>query len=249
MLHRLNPVTKLIVLVLFSITVFVVYGLWFELGCLICLALAAGLTGSKKPYSMLFSPFVLSFTIILIVIPALFIHGGTVFLSLPLVLFRLDLTELGLITGLTVAIRFLCIIFASGVFVFTTDPGELAYSLIRAGIPYRFGFVLVTALRFIPVFETEVNTVRQAQMARGLDVEGGGFSAIVRSARYTLQPLIVSALSKVDVLSVSMEGRAFGCKPYRTFSRKSRYTYLDTVIIAGSLIAFLLVLVSRMKII
>lgn len=246
-LHRLNPMTKLIVLLFFSVLVFLFYGLWIEFSFLLALLLVAGLTGSKKPYSLLLSPFVVSLVAILLVIPALFIQGGEVYLSIPLVLFSLNITELGVVTGLTVATRFICIIFASGIFVFTTDPGELAYSLIKAGVPYRFGFMLVTALRFIPVFESEVSTVRQAQAARGLDVEGGGFSAIVRSARYTLQPLIVSALSKVDVLAVSMEGRAFGCKPYRTFMKKSYYSYVDVGIVAISSIVFICLFIWRIS--
>jgi len=244
-IHKLNPMAKLIILVLFSICLFIFYGIWFEIVCLGILLVIAGLTGSKKPYSLLFSRFVRTFVAVLVIIQALFIHGGTVYLSIPLLLFNVDITELGIITGLTVAIRFICIIFASGIFVFTTDPGELAYSFIKAGVPYRFGFMLVTALRFIPVFESEVNTVRQAQLARGLDVEGGGFSAIVRSAKYTLQPLIVSALSKVDVLAVSMEGRAFGCKPYRTSLRKSEFRAIDVVITVLGIGIFILLVIIR----
>lgn len=246
-LHRLNPLTKLVLLLLFTATIFMFYGLWLEVGCLAGLLVIAALAGSKKPYQLLLSPFVLALTVFLILIPLLFTRGGTVYISQPLVLFNLEITQLGLVTGITLAARFLCIIFASGLFVFTTEPGELAYSLIRAGIPYRFGFMLVTALRFIPVFEAEVSTVRQAQMARGLDIEGGGFKAIVRSAKYTLQPLIVSALAKVDVLAVSMEGRAFGCKPYRTFLRKTEFRVRDAVILALGIGVFSLLVSLRFK--
>ena len=128
-----------------------------------------------------------------------------------------------MLVGIVLALRFVCIILASAIFVFTTDPGELAYALIRAGIPYRYGFMLVTAIRFIPVFESEAGTVRCAQQARGLDIDGQGLRALINSARYTLLPLVVSALSKVDVLVISMEGRAFGVKPWRTSLRRSRF--------------------------
>ncbi len=53
-----------------------------------------------------------------------------------------------------------------------------------------------------------------------------------------MMPLVVSALSKVDVLVISMEGRAFGVKPRRTSLRVSRFTGLDIVVILLAVIVF-----------
>lgn len=39
-------------------------------------------------------------------------------------------------------------------------------------MPYRFGFMLITALRFIPVFQLELEQVKNAQMAKGIEMEG-----------------------------------------------------------------------------
>ncbi|HEY3273004.1 MAG TPA: energy-coupling factor transporter transmembrane protein EcfT, partial [Methanocella sp.] len=60
----------------------------------------------------------------------------------------------------------------------------------------------------------------------------------INSARFTMMPLVVSALSKVDVLVISMEGRAFGVKPGRTFIRDSRYAGRDAVVIILALVVF-----------
>jgi len=57
-------------------------------------------------------------------------------------------------------LRFLNIIGASYLFVATTDPNRLAYALMQAGLPYRYGFMLITALRFIPLFQLELAQVR-----------------------------------------------------------------------------------------
>jgi energy-coupling factor transport system permease protein len=48
-------------------------------------------------------------------------------------------------------------------------------------------------------------------------------------ARQFVLPLLVSALGKVDALAVSMEGRAFGKYPTRTFLREVRATWRDGV--------------------
>ncbi|WP_424357339.1 energy-coupling factor transporter transmembrane component T family protein [Methanocella sp. MCL-LM] len=244
-IHRLNPLTKLAVLAIFSFATFMFDSIELQLACLLLLVVIAAMTRSPAPFSVLFSRFMLSFTVLLFAIQVLFNPGGTIYFSIPLWLLSIDVTELGITIGLVVVLRFASIIFASAIFVLTTDPGELAYALIKAGVPYRFGFMLVTALRFIPVFEAEAGTVRQAQLTRGLDVEGGGLGAVFRSAKYTLQPLIVSALSKVDVLAVSMEGRAFGYRPHRTFIRTSRFGALDATIILLSVGIFLLLLINR----
>lgn len=242
-LHRLNPLTKLIVLLLFSVAVFLVASVTVE--ALIFLGLVAIMlfVRSRALSSLLTSRFLLSFAALLFVVQVLFNAGGEVYFTIPLGFFALQVTSHGVLVGIVLALRFVCIILASAIFVFTTDPGELAYSLIRAGIPYRYGFMLVTAIRFIPVFETEAGTVRCAQQTRGLDIDGQGFRALINSARYTLLPLIVSALSKVDVLVISMEGRAFGIYPRRTFLRESRYSTVDISVLALAVLAFAVVLV------
>jgi energy-coupling factor transport system permease protein len=237
-LHSLNPVTKLIVLVLFSIGVFLIASV--PVGLLVFLTLAAIilLVRSKALLSLLTSRFLLTFAVLLFIVQVIFNAGGTLYFTIPLMLFDINVTAHGVTVGLVLALRFACIILASAIFVYTTDPGELAYSMIRAGIPYRYGFMLVTAVRFIPVFEEEAGTVRCAQQARGLDIEGQGLRALINSARFTMMPLVVSALSKVDVLVISMEGRAFGVKPGRTFIRDSRFAGRDAIVIILAFIVF-----------
>jgi energy-coupling factor transport system permease protein len=92
------------------------------------------------------------------------------------------------------------------------------------------------------VFESEAGTVRCAQQARGLDIDGQGLRALINSARYTLLPLVVSALSKVDVLVISMEGRAFGIRPWRTTLRRSRFAASDLVVLAVAVVLFVILL-------
>ena len=71
--------------------------------------------------------------------------------------------------GSNIMLRFVNIIGSSYLFVAITDPNRLAYSLMQVGLPYRFGFMLITALRFIPVFQLELEQVKNAQMAKVLN--------------------------------------------------------------------------------
>ena len=78
-------------------------------------------------------------------------------------------TSGGLLGGLTIVLRFFNIIFCSALFIAITDPSKLALGLMRLGLPYRFGFMLIIALRFVPLFDIESSNVQNAQKARGLD--------------------------------------------------------------------------------
>lgn len=231
-LHRLNPLAKLLVLVAYSVSIFTLDSIEMELFFFLAMLLVILLLRSRGLASLVTSRYFISFAALIVAVQALFTRGGETLVSIPLVLFTVDITTNGVLTGLVVAFRFLTIIMASAIFIFTTDPNELAYSLMRAGLPYRFGFMLVTAIRFIPVFESEAGTVRNAQVSRGLDIDRGGVRGIVKMAKYTLMPLIVSALSKVDVLVISMEGRAFGYGRTRTFMRGTSFGALDVAIAA-----------------
>jgi energy-coupling factor transport system permease protein len=144
----------------------------------------------------------------------------------------LQVTSTGVEMGLYVAARFLSVVLASYLFVLTTNPNDLAYALIRAGLPYRYGFTLVTAIRLAPVFENEAAIVYQAQLARGVRYDRSNWRRLLTLARQFTLPMLVSALSKVDALAISMEGRCFGKYRRRTFLRQVRFTWPDFISLA-----------------
>ena len=103
---------------------------------------------------------------------------------------------------------------------------------MRIGLPYRYGFILITALRLAPIFEIEGNTVYQAQLTRGVRYDIRSPRRFITLARQLMLPLLVSALAKVDELAVSMEGRCFGKYPTRTYRRDPRFTSRDALAVA-----------------
>lgn len=235
LLHRLNPMTRLLALVAYSVSIFLFSSLTLELLSFLAMLLVAAWLGSRSIAALVVSKYFLSFAVVIVAVQAVFTGGGDTIVSIPLVLFRVDITAMGVYNGLLIAFRFLTIILASALFIVTTEPNGLAYALMRAGLPYRFGFMVVTAIRFLPVFEAEAGTVRNAQAARGLEIDAGGLRGVLKAARYTLMPLIVSALSRVDVLVVSMESRAFGHSRSRTFTRSPPFGAADGAICLAAL--------------
>jgi len=240
-LHRLHPLVKFAWLVGLTGLVFLVQGPVINLAAAASLAVIFPLLGisfsSLRGFRLLVS------TAVLIgLLQVIFSGGGSQLLAVGPV----RVTDQGLTRGVYLASRFLTVVLASYLFVITTDPGELAYALMRAGLPYRYGFTLVTALRLVPVFEGEALTVYRAQLARGVAYDRSSLLEMVKSLRGLLLPMLVSAMSKVDAMAVSMEGRCFGRYPDRTYFRVRRagqrdwlaLTALVGLVLAGMYLKF-----------
>jgi len=221
-LHRLHPLVKMAWLLFGTVLVFVVRSPWVVLAAVAMLVLAFPLTGLRLG-SVRGTRLFITTALLLGLLQILFVHEGGMLMQIGPV----AITVGGLQAAAYVAGRFLSVILLSYLFVLTTEPNDLAYALMRAGVPYRYGFALITALRLVPVFEQEGQTVYQAQLARGVRYDVRSPRRFVTLARQFFLPLLVSALGKVDALAVSMEGRCFGKYPTRTFVREVHATRLD----------------------
>jgi energy-coupling factor transport system permease protein len=230
-LHRLHPLAKGAWLVGGTVLLFVIQDPWIVLG--FTAALLAAFPLARLPLAQLRGMRVLATTALLLgLLQFLFYREGDVLVQIG----PLTLARGGLEAGLYVAGRFVSVVLLSYLFVLTTEPNELAFALMSAGLPYRYGFTLITALRMVPMFEEEGQIVYDAQLARGVRYDAGRRHSprrYMRLARQFFLPLLVSALGKADALAVSMEGRCFGRYPTRTFLRQVHWHWRDGVALAG----------------
>ena len=244
MLHRLNPALKLFMLIVLMIGI-IVYPSW-RLSTVLLFIVFVGFRVARVPVRLTKgrTKFVIIFSVLLLLVQVLVTTNGTLLgFLIPQIgdfgpLF--PITDFGIVRGLAIASRFLLLIFSSMLFVSVTDPTLLAHSLTRLRIPYRYSFSLVIALRFLPLFDLENHTVRMAQKSRGITPEVTGIRKIIRTVQYTFFPLLVSALSRVDSLSMSMDGRGFGYGTDRSYLRNSSWRVTDTLVAVLS-ICFLVI--------
>jgi energy-coupling factor transport system permease protein len=232
-IHRLNPTLKLFSLIVLMIGI-VIYPSWRLSGLLLLGAIIGfWMSGVKLRLTKGRTKFVILFSILLFLVQILVTTNGVLLgYIIPQIgpigpLF--SITDFGVERGLALSIRFLLLIFSSMLFVSVTDPTLLAHSLTKLRIPYRFSFSLVIALRFLPLFDLENHAVRMSQRARGITPEVSGLRKIIRTIQYTFFPLLVSALSRVDSLSMSMDGRGFGYSENRSYLRRSEWKARDTL--------------------
>ena len=211
-LHRVHPLVKLVIVISFSLTVFVVSSYTGQIILFGMLLTGFGMAGQTLLFYVRKLRFIFTFGLLILIVQVLSVKEEFYSGSGGIWQYGQKLTS-----GLTIMLRFINIIGSSYLFVVTTNPNRLAYSLMQIGVPYRFGFMLITALRFIPVFRLELEQVKNAQMAKGIDMEGLSPRKFIKAVKYLLVPLVISALSKVDTLAISMESRAFGLYPSRTY--------------------------------
>ena len=246
-LHRLNPSMKLFSFII-VVTGILIYPSWV-ISVLVLLLILAGfiMANVSLQLSMKRVKFLIAFGIILLIFQLILTPNGVVLgYIIPQIgdfgpLF--PVTDFGLKRGLEISMRFLLIVSSSMLFVSVTDPTLLSQSLTKFGIPYKYSYGLVIALRFLPLFDFETDFVRMAQKSRGISPKVGSISKILRTIRYTFFPLLVSALSRVEVLSLSMDGRGFGYRKNRTYLRSSTWTSMDYIIMSLSL-GFLLLCIA-----
>lgn len=228
-LHRLHPLIKLAWLVLFTVLVFIFPVLVVPAGLL--LGLLAGFAHAGMRLRDLPALRLVLFTALAVaVLQVLFYRHGE-----PMLVWgAFQPTDEGLVRGLYLGARLLVVVLASFLFVLTTSPNELAYALMRAGLPYRMGFTLVTALRMIPLFEQEAQTIYRAQRVRGVSYTGTSIRTFWNNLKSFFMPLLVSAVRRAAALSISMEGRCFGMHGSRTWYRtrpRSRGDWLAGVLL------------------
>ena len=249
--HRLNPITNLIILICIVILIFYFSHPIFSLLLLIIVLLMYGIAGINITVIAKKARFLIFFCIFIFLIQLIFTADGNIIFTIvpntsPILPGFLPITDHGVHLALSMTFRFLVIVFISLFFIAITDPNMFAYSLMKLGLPYRYGFMLITALNFLPQFEIEANIVRKAQLSRGIKIEAGGLKGIYNHIKFTLRPLIISALQKADSIARSMEGRGFGLYKKRTFVDKNRVTTQDKIIgpvIIGITICLLLLFI------
>lgn len=113
-------------------------------------------------------------------------------------------------------------------FVSTTNPSEFASSLNKIGVKYSIAYSVALALRYIPDVQQQYHEISQAQQARGVEMsKKAGLISRIKSVASILIPLILSSMSKIDIISNAMELRCFGKKKKRTWYMERKFTGYD----------------------
>ena len=151
------------------------------------------------------------------------------------------LSQEGIYTAITMAIRVLCLIAGSSLLTYTTSPIALTDAIERLLGPlkvlhfpvHELAMMMSIALRFIPTLIEETDKIMSAQKARGADLESGGLLQRAKALIPILIPLFVSAFRRAEELALAMECRCYHGGEGRTALRVLRYKAADYAVLAG----------------
>jgi len=177
--------------------------------------------------------------------------------SFPAMIGLERITIEGLRYGFLQGFRVVAVNSAALLVLITTRPSDLVFGLIKMFLPYEIGFMVLTAIRFIPKFLHDAGIVLNAEKARGLDMSvkksynpvvlTGTLARVIRGLSYVTIPVVISAMRSGKNLAVAAETRAFRAKSRRTYLREIKMTRKDKILsiiliaimIAGVVLSYL----------
>ena len=232
-IHRLDPRTKLIVLVVYIVALFLAVN-WVSYALMaaflvLCIKIstipAKSFIRGMKPLLM-----ILIFTGVL---NLFFTTDGKVLVDFWVI----TITTAGLQRAIFMVVRILLLICGTFLLTYTTSPISLTDGLEalmnplkKVKVPvHELSMMMCIALRFIPTLIEETDKIMSAQKARGADFENGSLLQRVKALVPILVPLFISAFRRADELATAMECRCYQGGEGRTKMKLLRMSYFDFV--------------------
>lgn len=214
LLHRLNPITKIIIMAvltvmsLLTMDIFVLVGI---LSIVVFLFVFSGL-GKELSNQIVYLLFIGMSLLILTVISMG--DGTTIFRlipdNVPLIGGAIPVTIEGINFGASLALRFSIMILSFQMLLLTTKPKDIVHILIdKFKIPQDYALMFLIAIRFVPTVYMEAKKINEAQISRGYHPSGLLIGKI-KSAYPIITPLVLNSLARAEVLGMAIETKGYG---------------------------------------
>ena len=208
--HRLDPRTKLIWVILYIVALFNAYNWWSYLA-VFAVTVACIWASIIKPKTILRGLKPLIIVIVLTAVLNLFYTDGTPVLPGWIITWE------GMKKAFLLVARIMMLIAGTFLLTYTTSPIALTDGmeilfgpLKKIKVPvHEMSMMMSMALRFIPTLTEETDKIMSAQKARGADFETGSLLQRAKALLPILVPLFVSAFRRADELAVAMESRCY----------------------------------------
>ena len=246
--HRLDPRTKIILVLFYIIALFtadswVSYGLVLVVS-VICQSLsrirAKNLFKGLKPMLVI---------ITLTAVLNIFYTTGTPVLPGWIITWE------GIARAIKMVLRIVLLITGTFLLTYTTSPIALTDGLEillnplkKLKVPiHEMTMMMSMALRFIPTLIEETDKIMSAQRARGADFETGSLVRRAKALIPVLVPLFVSSFRRADELAVAMECRCDHGGEGRTRMKQLKMTSADiTALILGAVFLAAVIVIRRL---
>lgn len=221
-IDRLCGVTKLVFFLCWSITSMMTYDTRVLSVMLILSILIFKASKTEWRQVGTIFKFILFFLIINVIAIYIFSpNQGTLIYGTKTVIYgagKYALTKEQLFYEANIMLKYFTIVPSIFIFIVTTNPSEFAASLNRVGVSYNIGYSVALALRYIPDIQGDFRKIRNAQMARGIEMSNKGkLMDRIKSTVAIIFPLVFTSMGRIDTISTAMELRRFGQHKKRTW--------------------------------
>ncbi|MCI8676993.1 MAG: energy-coupling factor transporter transmembrane protein EcfT [Lawsonibacter sp.] len=242
--HRLDPRTKLLAVVLYIVALFLAS--WFVTYAIMFVVLAGSIAISRVPIKSIVRGLkpVLFIVVFTAVLNLFYTPGNTVLVHFWIFTITLE----GVWRAFFMVVRIMMLISGTFLLTYTTSPilltdglESLLNPLKKIRVPvHELAMMMSIALRFIPTLIEETDKIMSAQRARGADFESGSLIQRAKALLPLLVPLFISAFRRADELATAMECRCYHGGEGRTRLRQLKYKLADYV----TLLLFLAITVA-----
>ena len=227
-IHRLDPRTKLIWVVLYIVALFQAKG-WVGYALVLLVTAACMAVSHIGPKNIFKGLKPMLFIIVLTAALNIFYTQGD-----PVVPGWI-ITWQGIDRAVKMILRIVLLITGTFLLTYTTSPMALTDGmeillgpLKKLHVPvHEMTIMMSMALRFIPTLIEETDKIMSAQKARGADFENGNLIQRARALLPILVPLFVSAFRRADELAVAMESRCYHGGEGRTRLKQLKMAGID----------------------
>ena len=248
-LHRLDARVKLVITLLYIVSLFLIKS--FIGYAFVIIALAIVIKVSKVPFKFMVKGlkslvFIIIFTALINVFT---VKGGETLVTF----WKLSITTEGVFFAIKMALRIILLIIGSSLLTLTTTPIKLTDGieallkpLSKIGVPaHDIAMMMTIALRFIPTLLDETDKIIKAQQARGADFDTGRLRDKARALVPILVPLFISAFRRADELAMAMESRCYNGVANRTRMNVMKVTSIDYTAIISFVVYWVVIIAMR----
>jgi energy-coupling factor transport system permease protein len=130
------------------------------------------------------------------------------------------------------------------VLISVTNLNDLSNTLVTVlHIPYKYAFTFTSAIRFIPVFSSEMSGIIESQKARGVDFEVKNPFKKFGMILPLCFPLLISSVRKIESTATAAELRGFYLRTRKSCTKKYPvhlsdiiFILLSAAVLAGGII-------------
>lgn len=223
LLHRLNPVTKLILTIVICAAAFITSSVFFLLG-LLAVDLAIGLIAGVARKTLGILRGLMKIAVFLFVLQVLLSRQGTPVFWI--------ITDRGLLTAATVVLRLVVVCMPLALVLAVTRVSDLSNALVQVlHVPYKYAFTLTTAIRFIPQFLEEMSDIMEAQTARGIAFDQARGLKKLGMMLPLCAPLLISSVRRTDQTAAAAEIRGFSLRTSASAFRRYPFHLEDALVL------------------